>query len=419
MMSVDLEDADADPATNPTTSPTAQMDASMDGPEVDASHSCSRAAALQLITASGECVPGNGDSRYPALTDDGSYLVFASEASNLMPGDTNGTRDVFGFDRQTYELERITVTPQGGQIVGHGYTPVVSDNARFVAFVGFSPDLTPEGHVEMKAYVRDRQQGTTAFLPGVYACARFVRMSSDGTLIAWEAYSNCQGGRDPGDHHDVFLYDQISGQSTMIDRPADTENYGPALSPDGNWLAFSTRPTVEPPPTLTSEMMLRSLSQDSESMLPIGPVFNFAGASLSTDGTVLAYADYGQIYRYEVNEDEPRLVSKGRESYFGNGAGHEISISGDGRFIAFASTASNLVENDTNEVADVFLYDAQTEVLQRVSTGEGGEQANDESGTPALSRDGRFLAFASKATNLHPAANNGAWQIYVMDLTSF
>ena len=78
------------------------------------------------------------------------------------------------------------------------------------------------------------------------------------------------------------------------------------------------------------------------------------------------------------------------------------AISADGRWIAFDSKASNLVAGDTNGLSDIFVYDAQTATIARVSVGPGGAQANDNSGHPAISADGRFVAFTSFATNLVP-----------------
>src|SRR5438067_11090755 len=83
------------------------------------------------------------------------------------------------------------------------------------------------------------------------------------------------------------------------------------------------------------------------------------------------------------------------------------SISADGRFVAFDSRATNLVPGDTNGRSDVFVHDRQTRRTERVSVDSAGTQADAESASPALSADGRFVAFSSSATNLVPGDTNG------------
>ncbi len=91
------------------------------------------------------------------------------------------------------------------------------------------------------------------------------------------------------------------------------------------------------------------------------------------------------------------------------------AVSADGRFIAFASTANNLVPADTNGVGDVFVRDRQTGETVRVSVAAGEVQANNTSGNPTISGDGRFIAFESWATNLVPSDTNSVTDVFVHD----
>jgi Tol biopolymer transport system component len=88
-------------------------------------------------------------------------------------------------------------------------------------------------------------------------------------------------------------------------------------------------------------------------------------------------------------------------------------LSADGRFVAFSSNASNLVPGDTNGANDVFIRDRQAGTTKRVSIKTDSGQANDSSGEPALSADGRFVAFTSHATNLVPGDTNGWADVFV------
>jgi Tol biopolymer transport system component len=91
------------------------------------------------------------------------------------------------------------------------------------------------------------------------------------------------------------------------------------------------------------------------------------------------------------------------------------AISAHGRFVAFTSSASNLVPRDTNNDRDVFVRDRMAQVTRRVSVGPGGQQTNGESFEAAISADGRFVAFESYASNLVAGDTNNTWDVFVRD----
>ena len=101
-----------------------------------------------------------------------------------------------------------------------------------------------------------------------------------------------------------------------------------------------------------------------------------------------------------------RRVSVGPGGVQGDSSSFTPSISADGRFVAFSSSASNLVPDDINGIPDVFVRDRQTGTTRRVSVGPGGVQGNSSSFDPAISADGRFVAFISAASNLVPGDTN-------------
>src|SRR5439155_16440977 len=91
------------------------------------------------------------------------------------------------------------------------------------------------------------------------------------------------------------------------------------------------------------------------------------------------------------------------------------AVSGDGRFVAFESVATHLVPGDTNGVSDIFIVELRTGLIERVSVNEAGGQGNGPSHQPALSDDGRFVAYASFATNLVADDTNGMLDVFVHD----
>lgn len=112
---------------------------------------------------------------------------------------------------------------------------------------------------------------------------------------------------------------------------------------------------------------------------------------------------------------DPILVSRTDSGSAANKASLYPALAQDGRYVAFSSLAANLVPGDSNNFYDVFVWDAQTNAVSRVSRGQGGEQANGNSYWPSISADGRFVAFYSSASNLVPGDNNGRWDIFVFD----
>src|SRR5438445_321023 len=108
-------------------------------------------------------------------------------------------------------------------------------------------------------------------------------------------------------------------------------------------------------------------------------------------------------------------VSVASDGTEGNDVSAGAALSADGRFVAFHSAATNLVAGDTNATTDVFVHDRQTGITERVSVASDGTQGNKASSYPALSADGRFVAFDSDATNLVAGDTNGTTDVFVHD----
>lgn len=117
-------------------------------------------------------------------------------------------------------------------------------------------------------------------------------------------------------------------------------------------------------------------------------------------------------------DDTPCIqrVSVGPGGIQGNDGSEMPAASADGRYVAFASLATNLVAGDTNNAMDVFVYDRDAGGVQRVSVNTSSAEGNDHSYAPAISADGRYVAFASFATNLVAGDTNNAWDVFVSPL---
>jgi Ca2+-binding RTX toxin-like protein len=128
-----------------------------------------------------------------------------------------------------------------------------------------------------------------------------------------------------------------------------------------------------------------------------------------------SYFDVGGIFVYDTVANTTRLVSVDSNGIPGNNDFYKPSISADGRYVTFYSDASNLVSDDTNNVTDIFVYDTVANTTRRVSVDSNGIQGNSDSYTTSISADGRYVAFLSFASNLVSGDTNEAADIFVYD----
>jgi len=149
--------------------------------------------------------------------------------------------------------------------------------------------------------------------------------------------------------------------------------------------------------------------------------------AISADGRYVAFVSYASnlvpgdtndaqdIFVYDRQIGQTSRVSEDSDGTQGNGPSHWPAISADGRYVVFYSSASNLVPDDTNGTYDAFVHDRLTGQTSRVSVASDGTQGNGESERPAISADGRYVAFVSYANNLVPGDTNGTFDVFVHD----
>jgi Tol biopolymer transport system component len=374
------------------------------------------AGDLELVSLSMNCTASDGDAVFSNLTRDGRYIVFDSDAADLVADDRNGMSDVFWFDRATRRLELISQSyKEPKPVKGNSYQPIASDDGRYVAFTSYTFELTaqtpPAG---AWVYLRDREAGTTQRFDANFACAYWLDMTPDATVLVAEGYSNCQESQGPGAHFTTVEYQHATSQTTYLGPDDGSDNQSPSVSADGRFVLWAIRP-----PGTTGQLTSKLQRYDHQTKALVtlpDAAFNFSSTDLSASGQVAAFCGTGQAYRFDFTTMKSTLLSQSASGELGDGTSDPVSISADGRLIAFASTSTNLVEGDTNDASDIFLYDAKVGSLRRVSLTPDGGQADGASKYPNLSADARHLSFVSKARNLLPAATTGNWQVYVLTL---
>ncbi len=390
----------------------------------------------------------NGYSFGAALTPDGRFVAFASDASNLVPGDTNGRTDVFVHDRQTGTTQRVNLGPGGVQPDGgNSGPPAISGDGRLIAFQSDASNLVrgdTNGKVDL--FVHDRQTGTTqrvsvaagggqgndhSYDPAISANGRFVAFASDASNLV------------PGDTNgrtDVFAHDRQTGTIRRVSvttggTQGNANSYSPALSSDGRFVAFASYASNLAPGDINRRLDVfvhdRKTGTTRRVSLATGGGQSNGdsdSAAISADGRFIAFHSSASnlvpsdtnraddVFVHDRQMGTTRRMSVSTSGSQGDNHSFDVAVSANGRWVVFYSGARNLVSNDTNDLIDVFVHDCQAGMTRRVSIATGGSQGNDASYNAVISADGRFVAFASGASNLVPGDTNDISDVFVRSL---
>jgi hypothetical protein len=322
-----------------------------------------------------------------AVSDATQFIVFASAASNLVGQDYGGFEDIFRFERDSGNIERITSGFEGGEADGGSSGASISRNGRYVVFQSFAENL----------------------------------VSDDGNFFP-----------------DVFWHDTQNGQTVLVSRrpgfsQSDGDSSRPVVSDDGRYVAFQSNASnlIASDTNSATDVFVRDTVEDlvvrvsvgaSNSQLPAGSALG----GMSGDGRYVVFTtavdidaddlnDVDDVYVRDRQTNQTILISVDPNGDAGNNASRNPRITGDGRYIVFESMATDLVADDTNAVTDIFVYDQIEQTMRLVSRPDGGiGEANGASVDPSISDNGRYVTFYSDATNLDSSGLPGA---YIVDLS--
>jgi Leucine-rich repeat (LRR) protein len=296
------------------------------------------------VSVSSDDTEGDAASGLPYLSDDGRYVAFYSEATNLVIGDTNGVADVFVHDMQTGETTRVSVASDSTEGNAYSVASSISGDGRYVAFYSDAFNLVVEDTNSLTdVFVHDRQTGETtrisvasdgsegndySYLPSISYNGRYVAFNSAATnLVADDTNGNT----------DVFVHDLQTGETTRV-----------SVASDG------TEATTSLMGGAVSELGIASVTADGRYV-----VFSSAADNL-VPGGIDADDDDFDIFVHDRQTGETKVVSASNDGTLGEGPSDFASISADGSHVAFRSYAPNLVANDTNGVADIFVVELPT-----------------------------------------------------------
>lgn len=390
----------------------------------------------------------NESSSGGGLSADGRFLVFSSRATNLLPAgvDTNAESDVFVRDLALQTTTRASTATGGAEVTGFSARPSISADGRWVAFESDSTALVPgDTNARRDVFVKDRTTNVTTRVSvatgGVQGNndSERAQITSDGRFVVFESTATNLVSGDSNAASDVFLHDRQTGITERVSLNTSEQQAGTgcwsrsaSVSDDGRFIAFQSNPCAWGLPSVTvgSNIWLRDRALGTTQIVAGGsfigdPAFH-SPPTMSGNGRYVLWessesdivvGDNNQsadVFLYDRVLSTYEMVSLGNGGVQGNrSAGSPSTISDDGRWVGFSSEATNLVAADTNDRSDAFVRDRATGRTFRVSTDILLAQANDHSFTAQISADGGYVAFLSFATNLIGADTNGVGDVFV------
>lgn len=349
---------------------------------------------VELISQKPDGGQANGNSNGAVASSDGRCVAFYSDATNLVPLDNNGYTDVFLFDRESRATTLVSVgangEPANGPSQVQRFRPAIDGGCTTVAFSSEASNLVAgDTNRRTDIFARDLGAATTRLvslgLGGAPAdgASSFASMAGDNGNIAFQSVATNLVADDTNRASDIF----VAGANGAISRvsvgsggvQANGSSITPSISADGSCVAFASAAT---------------------NLLPGQP---------DTNGVLDIYVECAGVVVCRAS-----VSSSGAEP---DQMSFLPALSADGNIVAFKSNATNLVPGDLNQSADVFVHDCITGETQRVSVGDEGQEGNDIAIPPSISGDGRFVAFGSFASNLLQGQSTGGFsQVYVRDL---
>lgn len=391
---------------------------------------------------------GNNDSRSPALSDDGRYVVFYSLATNLVLTDTNGLLgwDVFVHDRATGETTLISMSSTGEQGNDASTKPDISADGRYIVFESLATNLVISDTNNAKdVFLHDHQTGITSRVsvsssgePG-NSYSDSPSISADGRLIAFTSNASNLVIGDTNNRPDIFVYDRITEitERVSVNSQGQEGNYSsstPRISEDGRYVVFdSNADNLVPNDTngtqdifvhdrvtgQTGRMSVSSSGLQSNDYSLNGDISATGRyvvfTSLATNLVANPLNSSTNVFLHDRATGQTTLVSQNTMGEAANNWSGYNRFSSDERFVLFNSQANNLILGDTNGQGDIFVFDRLIGYITRVNITPDGEQSNGISAQGALDITGKIVAFHSEATNLVLNDTNGEQDVFVSE----
>ncbi len=388
----------------------------------------------------------------PSISANGRYVAFNApfEYIDYVKKAGYSANRVYVYDRKTGETVCVS-TMNNGTLVD-GRSPAISENGRYVAFVSFSHPLTGTATSRnFNIYVRDLTAGSTILVSMAFneqpanGDSNNPSISADGRYVAFESNASNLVKDDSGQTSDIFVYDLKTGEMRRASISSDgTEANGPsrgaAISASGRYVAFYSQATnLAGGDFVETGVFLHDLESGKTVSITANQGIYTQGyhpLAIDSDGRNVVFsgndvpvskgeADYShylfdrQVYIYYRQSGKVESLIKGLKGEPPDSQVYWPSISADGRYVAFVSCASNLVEGTANGQTSIYVLDRKTGIIRRASASSKNIQADGPSYNPAISADGQHVVFGSSARNLVEGYVHGAIGVFMHDFSDW
>ncbi len=398
---------------------------------------------VSVVSGGGQAGDESGS---PSLSADGRYVAFVS-AANLVSGDTNGLYDVFVYDRESGTTKRVSVATGGTQANGESRSPVISGDGRYVAFLSRATNLvSADTNGRWDVFVHTLATGATERVsvstggsPADGDCTR-VSLDADGSAVCFTSRATNLVGGDTNGVADVFVRDRVAATTERVSVAGDQSQAGRAsdyisVSGDGRWVAFDSIADnlIADDTNGRWDVFVRDLQTGSTARASVDSAEIQASGdsicpSISADGRYVAFESVARdlvagdtgghwdVFVRDLTAGTTERVSVTTGGAQGDAGSDSASVSGDGRYVAFVSQATNLIAGDTNGMGDVFVRDRTQSTTARSSMSATGGQGSDDSDSPSMSAGGSHVTFESWAGDLVGSDSNKCADVFVMQV---
>ncbi len=390
---------------------------------------------------------GNLLSTQPSISYDGRFIAFESSASNLVAGDTGNLTDIFIHDVQDEQTKRVSLDSNGVQGNSSSFFPKISGDGKFVVFESYASNLSlNDTNNKPDIFIHNLQTGQTICISisnfGDQGNDKsfFASVTADGRYVSFTSNAANFDIDDTNETGDTFIYDNqlLKINRISFDSPgvlAYGDSFSPSSNADGRYTSFSSyaynlisgdtngKCDIFVQDRKTGQVRRASVDSSGIEGNNNGSFYS----SLSEDGRFVAFQSFAtnlvlddnnnktDIFVHDFQAGLTRRVSIATSGDEGDNISDKPVISADGQFVVFQSNATNLVAGDTNSVTDIFIHDLQTGQTKLVSVNSSGDQGNQGSFNPSLSKNGRYVVYESYSTNLEPGDSNTSSDIFVFD----
>ncbi len=344
-------------------------------------------ASIQRVSVASDGTQSDDDSQAASISSDGNITALESFASTLVAGNITVFSDIYIHAIDTGTTERITDNINGLGSDGDSQAPSIDADGNFVAFQSAATDLVAgDANGRVDVFVYNTTNATTDLISlnfnglGTDGDSTAPSISADGNFVAFQSEATDLVAGDANGRVDIFVYDATNATTDLISLNfnglgTDGDSTAPSISADGSLVAYQSAATDLVPGDVNGQI---------------------------------------DIFVTDLDAGNTEIISI---DVFGQGADGDStspSISADGRFVAFQSEATDLVFGDSNGQIDIFIWDRQNNNMVRINLNEAGNQAQgSDSLAPAISADGKFVAFDSAADNLVANDTNGKIDVFV------